>query len=204
MNMAIPVKCDGCGIIFSVDEKYVGKIGKCAKCGNRIPIVAPSVSEGEEEPSVTNIEMPPLPQKPNRSPRPATTKQKAFAEDLGIEFDEKITSREMSKLIDAALARQDNVDCGEVQIESHLKTLNKCHPSDMVEAMQKKGMCAFMFHWDPCETQSCGELTVRIAFSDNLTEKQVHKMIIRHVMELSVRHKVANLPDLFRIYQDSE
>ncbi len=108
----------------------------------------------------------------------------------------------MSMLIDAALARQDGIQCGDIQIESHLKTLNECHPSDMVKAMQKKGMCAFMFHWDPSEAPPDGEFTVRIAFSDNLTEKQVHKMIIRHVMELSVRHKVASLPDLLRRYQD--
>jgi hypothetical protein len=209
--MAIQVKCGSCGVTFSVDEKYVGKTGKCAKCGNRIPIVAPSSPEEEDagKSSGVSAELPPLPQKPKRSPRLATEKQRAFAEDLGIRFDETISSREISTLIDAAITRQDGIASGELLIESHLKTLNESQPSDMVEAMRKRGMCAFMFHWDPDEAAASahdvgGKFSVTISFSDNLTEKQVHKMTIQHAMELAVKHRVASLTDLFHIYLDTK
>jgi len=199
--MAIQVTCSGCGATFNVDEKHIGKTGKCAKCGNRVPIV-PVLDEEEEEPLVTHVELPPLPPKPNRPPRRASEKQKAYAADLGIVFDENITSREISKLINAALAREDGIDYGEIQIEKYLKTLNKCEPSDMVDAMQKRGMCAFMFYWSPQEARTENDFDVNISFSDNLTERQVHKMAIRHVVRLAMLHKVPSLPDLLAMYID--
>jgi hypothetical protein len=47
--MAIRVECENCGSTFSVDEKHGGKTGKCAKCGNGIPIPIIAALATEED-----------------------------------------------------------------------------------------------------------------------------------------------------------
>jgi hypothetical protein len=66
--------------------------------------------------------------------------------------------------------------------------------------MQRQGLCAFMLHWNPDDKVANENYTVTISFSDNLTEKQVHKMMIQHVMQLAIKHNTVNLTDLFHAY----
>ena len=66
-----------------VKEEHAGKRAKCPKCGELIQI-------------------------PKRGKKaPAAERQKEYARQLGIEFDEDIDRREIRSLIDAAINKQD-------------------------------------------------------------------------------------------------
>ncbi len=84
--MAIYIFCPSCKGSFKVRDEYAGKRGICPKCGQVIQI-ASSTSETQRG-----------------VPRPATKAQKAEAERLGIEFDERITYIDLKKKIEAAKA----------------------------------------------------------------------------------------------------
>ena len=89
------IACPKCNLALHVDDEHVGKQGKCRACGTSFVIPRPC------DPSPNDVRV------PNRSRLPATDRQKAFARDLGIQFDESIDRNSMSKLIAAAQERQD-------------------------------------------------------------------------------------------------
>jgi DNA-directed RNA polymerase subunit M/transcription elongation factor TFIIS len=127
--MSFQITCNKCAALLNVDEKNIGKTGKCFKCGNRIEIISPN-NDKQNDTLIEN--------KPKRAVRSATEKQKEFARDLGIEFDENINMREISKLIDAALAREEALTPEEIEL--HLKTLPKSSPDEMIDEIQRRGL----------------------------------------------------------------
>jgi hypothetical protein len=133
-----------------------------------------------------------LASKPTRKARPASERQKAFATDLGIQFDESVSARDLSTLIDAALAREEAITTG--GIEDHLKVLTECEPSDMVKEMERRGCCAFMQYWD--QHQDVEDFTTKIAMSDNLKLDMVEFMAIMHVLKMCVEHGTYNMHEL--------
>lgn len=174
--MPFQLTCPGCGAIHAVDEQYVGKMGKCNKCGTRILLQPQPIEKASAPPT------PPAQAKSRRKDRPATDKQKAFALDLGIEFEEGISAKRLSQLIDAALAYEEAVDSGQVEVQ--LKTLRKCEPSDMVEALRNRGESAILVHWDSAAASSEEDFGGGISFSDNLSEEQMFSMLVRCVTGL--------------------
>jgi hypothetical protein len=178
--MTLRITCGGCGASLNVDEKHLGKKGKCPKCGEPVQISAP-----------TEVQR-------TRKRRVATDRQKAFATDLGIHFEDNISSREISKLIDAALAREEALERGE--IEQHLKTLAKAKPNEMVAELERRGISAFMFCWDDEERRHSDTFSMSIEFTDNMPVEKVYHMIIRQTMNLCIQHQTLNLSQLLSLY----
>ena len=88
------IACPKCNAALHVDDEHVGKQGRCRACGTSFVIPQPC------DPSPNDVRVP----KPRRLP--ATERQKAFARDLGIQFDESIDRNSLSKLIAAAQERE--------------------------------------------------------------------------------------------------
>lgn len=153
--MAIEVTCEGCSAKYSVKDELAGKTAKCAKCGGKICIVAPA---------------------PVKKVRPATTKQKDFATDLGIVFSEDISAREISTLIDAALARESALAASEINIESHLKTVNECSDEELLDQFAERGTKGFLVSWDP-EDDNSETLTLSIVGFGGSTTVQVFRAV---------------------------
>jgi len=88
------IACPKCNATLHVDEEHVGKQGKCRACGTSF--VIPRACD----PPPNDVRV------PKRAQLPATDRQKAFARDLGIQFDESIDRNSISKLIAAAQERE--------------------------------------------------------------------------------------------------
>ncbi len=108
MSSAIQIQCPSCGAKLRARESLVGKTVSCPKCKQSvsIPEVAPSPAavEAIRPTSVNTIDGTlgyAIPTKRRRE-RPATDKQKEYATDLGIEFDDGISAKKISAMIDAA------------------------------------------------------------------------------------------------------
>jgi hypothetical protein len=198
--MPIQVPCSGCGAVLNVEEKHLGKTGKCIKCGLRFMIVhdrqedsrehteesGNSRRQGNEEDS-QGSSLPPRTYKV----RSATPKQRAFATDLGIKFDENISAREISALIDAALARQDAIACREIEIEAHLKTLRECEPEEMVDQIAKRGFNTLLLTWTKLEyCNDPEEVSFKLFNSDNMTMDDVHYGLAFIVLQMLDREKL--------------
>ena len=157
------ITCSGCGTVLSVDERHFGRIGKCRKCGQRIRIRAPQddvpktrsprrtqlpqvvFHENKAQPCHTRDDGSQTDQSnstpPQSTVRPASKAQKEFARDLGVNFEENITNRELSALIDSALP-----------------TFLDSSPVEMVNQLEKRGLRAMLITWpkpevaaDPCK-----------------------------------------------------
>ena len=178
--MTLKITCGACGASLNVDEKHIGKKGNCPKCGKAVEIVDPQEKTRKKK------------------PRPASDRQKAFATDLGITFDDSISSREISKLIDAALAREEALESGE--IEKHLKNLAKAEPNEMVAELERRGISAFMFCWDDAERKGSETFTMSIEFTDNMPTEKVYHMIIRQTISLCMQHQTLDLSKLLSLY----
>jgi predicted nucleic acid-binding Zn-ribbon protein len=182
--MPIQIPCSGCGTIFNVEEKHIGRTGRCIKCGLRFLIVHErqefSRDDAEEsvnsrQPNIEEVDQGNSQTKRTYRVRPATPKQKEFATDLGIKFDENISAREISALIDAALARQDAIACREIEIEAHLKTLRECEPEEMVGQIANRGLNTLLIIWPKPEFRSDSkEVTFKLINSDDMAKEDVH------------------------------
>lgn len=198
--MSVCVVCGGCGAGFNVDEKFLGRTAKCGKCGARIPIqaspaIAPPPNPSERLEVSSQASQPDesredeQPKTIARKPRPASEKQKAYAHDLGIEFDESITSRDISRLIDAAVAREDAIDLGE--IEARLKTLRNAKPSEMAKELFRQGKSAFLVSWLPEEEgENCS-----ISFTDNVTQDDAFRAMVTILFRIAEQREI----DLFSL-----
>jgi len=92
--VSVSIACPACNASLRVDEKIFGKRCKCPKCGE--VMIAPSgpAAEPPSRPEAGRVSM-------------ATDRQKEYAHELGIEFKEPISRREISKLIDQATEARD-------------------------------------------------------------------------------------------------
>jgi hypothetical protein len=86
--------CPSCNALLRAKPDLAGSIVACPKCSAQLAVPAPpAASDGKaaEEKKV----------------RPATDKQKAYARELGLSFDDDIDRRAISKLIDGALGKEE-------------------------------------------------------------------------------------------------
>ncbi|MCC7083435.1 MAG: hypothetical protein IT427_00330 [Pirellulales bacterium] len=155
--MPLQVQCPSCDSTLNAPDGLIGKTAACPKCKQPVNIAAPDPVAA------------PAPE-PKRRSRPATEKQKAFATELGIIFDEGISAKDISAMIDAALDREERMEEG--AIEPHLKTLRKCTESELIDEMGKRGYQAFMVFWEE-------EITgTRIMSTDGLASEQIRQALV--------------------------
>ncbi len=184
--MTIRTVCSSCEAVLNVKDEYAGKRGKCPKCGEAV-----HVPEAAEEESAKS----PTPRVP-----PATERQKVYATQLGIEFDENINCREISELIDAAVERRDEeryqrleqLQQGESEARAKMREevlrelddedprLNNASPQDMVQEISNRGDAAIMITFDPgAVDENFGAGTViNHWFSDDLTHEDMRKVVM--------------------------
>ncbi|MGE3314400.1 MAG: hypothetical protein AB7O26_04730 [Planctomycetaceae bacterium] len=89
--MAILIFCSECGTSLRVKDQCAGQVGICPKCKGPIFIASPS------DDTVLSL------------PRPATQAQKDHARVLGIEFDERITYKDLHLKIEQALESETEI-----------------------------------------------------------------------------------------------
>jgi hypothetical protein len=226
--MLFNLTCRGCGAVHKVDERLIGKTGRCSMCGERMPIVAPvteppsifgpdfvppAVNDGgaaekplaraaEETPShETRAEEPKVAERVrDRRTRPATERQKAFARDLGIEFREDINAREISVLIDAALEREERIATGE--IDEHLKTLPRAEPGDMTAEMEPRGYRAYMVYW-PATPATQGRTDYALVGA-NTSIHEINKHMFLHLMESAQREGLDLIQFIGKIAEEAQ
>ena len=137
--------CPSCGSRLSGKPKHVGRSMPCPKCKGTLTV----------------------PESPNTT-QPATDKQKAFAIELGIEFPDDIAKDGLSKMIDAAVLKQDDdryLRMNELQkVESEVREqlraevqaeydeedprLSKASVEQILEALQLRDIGAIMITFD--------------------------------------------------------
>jgi DNA-directed RNA polymerase subunit RPC12/RpoP len=167
----ISVICKKCGAKFSASRRAEGQKLKCLKCESAILIA--------------------------ESGPPATQKQKEFAKDLGIEFNESVSKAEMTRLITAALAQADEdqrlqlaaLDAREkAAAERKAKkagtegvNLATASPEQMVEEMAARGLAAFMvaIPWKNVrdDFKSLVGVPFSVYFSDEMSQEDVEDVI---------------------------
>ena len=159
--MPIQVNCPSCRASLNVKDGFAGKSGKCPKCGEiiQVPEPTPQPASGVAKPKSTG-EGTPIP--------PATERQKEYARELGINFDDKINRRGISKLIDQAVkerdeqrlksleALQDRESAAYQQIrEEVLREINEEDPrlpdatlDQIMTALADRELCAILITFD--------------------------------------------------------
>lgn len=140
----------------------------------------------------------------------ATSRQKEFARELGIEFPDEITRGEISKLIDVALAasdekryqRLDELSDREsdawrkiraevlAEVDAEDCRLSKAEPKQIVEALSERGVVAILITmpWDDIE--GFDDLTgvqLRVSFNDDMKLDDVDAVILQYAANVMRR-----------------
>ncbi|HZZ27572.1 MAG TPA: hypothetical protein VFE46_06145 [Pirellulales bacterium] len=120
MNEPIKIQCPTCGAQMLAGINLAGHIVRCLKCSHDVQIpnvnceshISINTGPDRNEELLTFS---------RRHDRPATEKQKIFADELGIEYSTDISCRELSHKIDSALDRY--YGDANKEIDASLKTL---------------------------------------------------------------------------------
>jgi hypothetical protein len=117
--------------------------------------------------------------------RPASKAQKEFARDLGVNFEENITNRELSALIDSALP-----------------TFLDSSPVEMVNQLEKRGLRAMLITWpkpevaaDPCNA------ALELISSTSMSVNDVHFMLAA-VVSNALAGEELTFPEYARRYAE--
>jgi hypothetical protein len=106
--------------------------------------------------------------------RPASESQKKFARDLGLQFDDAITNRELSALIDAALP-----------------THRDLSPAEMVNQLEKHGLKSLMITWRKPEGEADLVQTVlELISSDGLSADDIHYILAAVVSQFLAQEEL--------------
>jgi predicted Zn finger-like uncharacterized protein len=189
--MRIAVSCPQCDAKLKVEERLIGKSVKCPKCSHRFTIAAPVAPAPTETPKVP----------------PATDRQKEYARELGIAFDDSIDRRQISHLIDDAVKRRDEerntrvlameerekdawVKMREEVLEELLEDhtlLTEASPNEMIEELTDRGVTAVLITCgdrtlDAIEEFSEEEadisgVSVSIEHTDDLTDAYMRRLV---------------------------
>jgi hypothetical protein len=191
----IQFTCDACNAALKAKPDLGGKSGVCPKCGS--PVAVP----GPEKP-------------PPRRPAPlATERQKEYARELGIDSPEGITRREISELIDCAVAsrveeryrRLDDLGrreseasqrmCQEVlaELDAEDCRLSKAEPSQIAEALSKRGFAVIVITmpWDDIvDFHDLAGVKANIAFCDDMTQDDMEATLEQAALWVRKRNRL--------------
>jgi len=192
VESTIQITCSGCNTVLKAKPEWAGKQAKCAKCGATIEIPALVQSK-------VQVDAP-----------PATDRQKEYAKSLGIDFPDKINRRDISKLIDDAVAKSDDErferldELGRregqaweemrqevlAEIDAEDCRLSKATKSQIIEALSERGLAAILITipWDDIvDFHDLTGVKVEISFSDDMTQEDVEATIITYATEIMKR-----------------
>jgi hypothetical protein len=150
----------------------------------------------------------------------ATERQKEYARSLGIDFNERITRAEISKLIDDAEKAQiekryqvlDDLEQRESEAWEKMRAqvlaeidpedcpLSKADTSQIVESLSKRRLAAILITipWDSVhDFDDLRGTTFQISFADDMTLDEVEKVIISSAMTI-MEQKGMDLVKLLR------
>jgi hypothetical protein len=108
------------------------------------------------------------PSQPEAIVRPASKAQRRFAGDLGIEFDENITNRELSELIDSALP-----------------TFLDSSPVEIVNQLENCGLKTVMITWRKAEMElNPTQTTLELISSASVSLCDIHFVLAAVVSQI--------------------
>ncbi len=185
--MSIQIKCESCGASLNVEEKHIGKRGRCPKCGSVFTVTTVATEE---------------PARAKGSAPPATERQKEYARSLGIEFDESIDRGSISELISKAVDKRDeealeqtrqlqNVESEAydrlrkevlAEVDQEDPRVSVATPSAMIDALGERGLAGILitFKGEEVDDLLDGEGTIKasVSFTDDyLDEADMRKVI---------------------------
>jgi len=185
--------CVACNAVLKAKPEMVGKSGTCPECGSPLAV-------------------PPPDKPPSKSPGPpATERQKEYARALGIEFADNVTRREISELLDRAVAAQveeryqrlDELSHREseawqkmreevlAEIDAEDCRLSKAEPSKIVETLSDRGFASILITipWDDIEDfHDLRGVTGQIEFCDDMTQDDMEAVIRSYAYDIMKRN----------------
>jgi predicted RNA-binding Zn-ribbon protein involved in translation (DUF1610 family) len=177
------VVCGSCGTHLKANDELAGKTAKCPKCGNPIEIQV-------DRPRGERVRI-----------SPATDRQKDYAVSLGIEFSPDVNRKDISKLIDAVvqkedderfdrleeLSRRENKAWQEMreevlaEIDEEDCRLSVASPKQMVNEFSNRNRGAILISFDRDEVSDFGQLAnvnFEISFSDDIAESEMRSVLM--------------------------
>lgn len=177
------ITCSNCGAVLKAKAEWAGKRAKCSKCGEAIEIPAPEKPKAQD-----NIPL-------------ATERQKEFARSLDIQFSDKINRRDISKLIDSAVKKDDGErykrldDLGDresqawgemrkeviAEIDAEDCRISRATPSQIVEALSDRGLAAILITMPLDDIVDFDDLTgvkAELSFSDEMTQDDMESALL--------------------------
>ena len=211
--MPIHVDCPSCRTALKVKDEFAGKRGKCPKCGKTVEIPnrapAPTVAASEAK---SREQKAPVP--------PATERQKEYARELGITFDDNVNRREISKLIDHAVRNRDDErfkkldDLQDRESEAYREIrqelaremdaddprVSRATPDEIMTALADRGLGAVLITFDPDKLDDNleGRGKAEISYTEDwMTEEDMRDFLSNLGLSISgVSDKLENLSDL--------
>lgn len=149
MSDKVQFICPACGKELSIPSRYVGKRGKCNKCGVRIALIGTQV--GNKIPTATlvtdHVEDP--------DPEPVTTRQAVFLRELGVREEEVqgLSKMQASERIESLKRVQGEFD---EPTEKQLKYLGDAGMTEEeLEAIPSKAAASRLIEtWEPPPTEN--------------------------------------------------
>jgi hypothetical protein len=188
--MGILVTCPSCKDSLNVKAEFAGKTGKCPKCGAsvKVPQEPSSGSPRSSQPDA------------KKGIPPATERQKEYARSLGIQFDENVDRKTISKLIDEAVQRQtderyqvlDDLQDKESaayqkmreevlqEIDAEDTRLSKATEDQIVEELGQREMGAILITFDIDALDAIEEgssANARVFFCEDLSEDDARQVL---------------------------
>ena len=161
MSERVQFICPACSEVLRIPRQYVGKRGKCNKCGARIALIGDV--QGDQVPTATlvtdTVEDP--------KPEPVTTRQAVFLRELGVKEEEIATLNKTtaSERIEALKRVHGEF---EEPTEKQLKYLRDAGMSDedMENIASKAEASRLIETWEPAPTENQLAYLKRLGASD--------------------------------------
>ena len=135
--------------------------------------------------------------KKSRTLPPATEKQKAFARDLGIQFNEEINIEDMSNLLDAAIEeRKSLLDGG---ADRKIKLLVDAEPGEMTAELERRGLQSFVCTWK-LKDMVGDHAEANFVCQESVGEFMVYRVILTMTLQLMTKKNSANVFDVMQEY----
>lgn len=211
--MPIHVECPSCRAALKVKDEFAGRKGKCPKCGKTVEIPNRTPAPAGAAPEAKSSEQKaPVP--------PATERQKEYAVELGLTFDDNINRREISKLIDHAVRNRDDErfkkldDLQDRESEAYREIreelaremdkddprVSRATPDEIMTALGDRGLGAILITFDPDKLDDNleGRGKAEVSFTEDwMTEEDMRDFLSNLGLSISgVSDKLENLSDL--------
>lgn len=196
----VSITCGNCKSELKVKQRLAGRDINCPKCGNAI--------------TVTSATLPPPEAKKSDIP-PATERQKEFALTLGISFSPDINRRDISALIEKAIAKRDEERDTTIQDWSQREgefweeakksvlaemgsdevPVSKATPRQIIDALDERGIAAIliMVPWDDVtDFSNLQGLEVSLSYSDTMSKADYESLIFETARNIKLAANETN------------